>query len=135
VAVGAEAQGRREIAELAWNAIRGAALETRHLWVERSEELALANRNLARLAAEKATEPERAAARQRAERVLSRDEAPRVSWIALLAAGFCMTTAGLALIVVRGIRPDGRLVPGAYRWASLLVLVGAVCWIVAVYRA
>jgi hypothetical protein len=135
VAVGAEAQGRPEIADLAWNAIRGAALESRHVWVERSEELALANRNLARLAAAKAAESDRRTAREESQRVLSRDEGPRVPWIALLALGLGLTTTGLAMIVLRGLRPDGRVVPGPFRWAVLLALAGTACWIVAVSRA
>ena len=50
IAVGAEAAGDRREAESAWRAIRGAALETRHLWIPERAHLARANEALARLA-------------------------------------------------------------------------------------
>lgn len=51
IAVGAEARGKHQLALAAWRAVRGAALETRHLWIPRRRELERANRSLARLEA------------------------------------------------------------------------------------
>jgi hypothetical protein len=51
IAVGAEAQGKPHLALAAWRAVRGAELETRHLWIPHRRELERANRSLARLEA------------------------------------------------------------------------------------
>lgn len=51
IAVGAEAQGNRALTLRAWRDVRGAALETRHVWTPHRHELERANRNLARLEA------------------------------------------------------------------------------------
>jgi len=49
IAVGAEAAGQPKVAFLAWQAMRSAALESRHVWLPRAQELERANQNLARL--------------------------------------------------------------------------------------
>jgi hypothetical protein len=49
VAAGAERARDSALAMAAWRAVRGAALESRHLWLARSRELAQANASLARL--------------------------------------------------------------------------------------
>src|SRR5690242_19018897 len=56
IALGAEALGDINMARRAWGAVRGAALETRHLTVPHQAELDLVNQNLARLRAGGPTE-------------------------------------------------------------------------------
>src|SRR5450432_3358945 len=51
IATGAEAAGQPKTAFLAWQAVRGAALESRHVWLPRAGELDRANQNLSRLEA------------------------------------------------------------------------------------
>lgn len=58
IAVGAEAEGKPELALVAWRAVRGAALETRHLWIPHRRELERANLSLARLEAAPAPPPD-----------------------------------------------------------------------------
>src|SRR4051812_10498827 len=48
IALGAEAAGQPVVALAAWQAVRSAALETRHLSTPRAAELSQANQNLAR---------------------------------------------------------------------------------------
>jgi hypothetical protein len=136
IAKGAEAAGEREVARQAWEAIRSAALETRHVWIPRSAELQRANRNLMRLQLSAEGPPD--ARRDEAGRALAelaRDDSPRAPWIALLAAGFSFALAGLGGFAWRGVTPDGDLVPGSVRVCVALVVVGAVCWTVAVLGA
>ncbi len=139
IAVGAEAAGERELAQAAWRAVRGAALETRHLWVPRAAELARANENLARLAtAPRGPTPpgtDLAAARERARGDLERDHAPAPLWIGVLALGFALAVVGLVWTAKRGVSPSGRFSPRDARWALVLFAVGAACWTVAVLRA
>src|SRR4051812_34806048 len=66
VARGAEATGQADVAMLAWQAERASVLESASLWQPFPERLDEANRNLARLSAQKTqTEPERAETAQR----------------------------------------------------------------------
>ncbi len=71
IAVGAEAAGQKRTAESAWRSVRGAALETRHVWVPHRAELARADENLARLAraaeGSEVGDPQLAVARAKAE--------------------------------------------------------------------
>lgn len=137
IAKGAESAQDREVAESAWWALRGAALETRHLWVPHGSELTTANRNLARLAREAGTAPA-ASAGQQAEALLEqleRDQPVRPSWAVLLGIGFSLAVCGLTDFAVNGIRPAGGL-----RWARAgrgvaMLLAGVVCWALAVWRA
>lgn len=139
IAVGSESAGNVEMAELAWRAVRGAALETRHLWVPHRSELERANQSLARLEARSVASltpqanVEDIAAR--AKRELERDVEPRTPWVVVLVLGFVLATTGLAFTAVRGVRPDGRLETRAARLGLLLTLVGAICWALAAFRA
>ena len=138
IAVGAEAAGQKRSAETAWRAVRGAALETRHLWVVRGAELGRANENLARLnvagmEASDAGDPREALARARQE--LARDNAPGLVWLAALIAGFVATALGLGLVALRGVRPDGSFVIGRAKVGMLLAIAGALAWTTAVWRA
>lgn len=129
VAIGAEASGQVDIAEQAWGAMRGAALESRHLWVPHASELALASASLARLQAGKTGD------RNRAVRLLAREDSPRAPWIAVLAVGFGLFLAGLGLAVHRAVGADGRVDARMLVISVAVALVGAACWTLAVVRA
>jgi hypothetical protein len=138
IATGAEAAGQRRIAQQAWQAIRGAALETRHVRIPHAAELERANRQLARLEAEAlarrdGADPAESAVAAR--RMLDRDDAPRARWIGALLAGFALALAGFGLAVFRGVDREGRLALARMLPGLLLALLGVVCWTVAVYRA
>jgi len=136
IASGAEAAGQSELAIQAWQAVRSAALETRHVWIPREDELRRANQNLKRLQSLAGRSPEeRKATAQAATRELERDDAPRAPWITLLAMGFLLAVAGFSVITWRGVTPDGDLVPGAMRMGVVIVMVGVACWIMAVLNA
>lgn len=132
VALGAEALGDADLARAAWEAMRGAALETRHVTQPHPGELARATAALVRLGADsgRGATP---ADRGRAARFLSRADAPRTAEIALLGLGLGLTALG-ALGLALGARrepgrPLGRVVAGA------LLLVGVACWTLAASRA
>lgn len=137
VAAGAEAAGDRETARFAWNAVRSAVLETRHVTLPFPEELAAANRALARLevqGAEPVSRSERLRQIKVAERDLSQAAGNRTGWIALLAVGVVVTALGLAGFTLSGGQHTGRLLHGA-RMSGLVMLVGALCWTWAVVSA
>ncbi|MCA9597165.1 MAG: hypothetical protein KC776_27820 [Myxococcales bacterium] len=138
IAVGAEAAGDRREAESAWRAIRGAALETRHLWIPERAHLARANEALARLAVsegDRSTAGDRKAALERARAELGRDDAPGAPWLIALVLGFVSALLGLGLVALRGVTPDGRIVIGRAKLGLALALLGAACWTVAVWKA
>jgi hypothetical protein len=138
IALGAEAAGQQETARMAWRAVRGAALETRHVWIPERAELGRANQNLARLeAVSSGASSARAArlARKRALAELERDSAPAAVWVMLLSLGFLLSLGGLWLVALRGVTRDGRLVLTQARLGLILTLVGAACWTLAVWRA
>lgn len=138
VAAGAEAAGDRDTARFAWSAIRSAVLETRHVSVPFPDELAAANRALARL---ELSEGEPVSRRERlrqikvAERDLSQAAGIRGSWIVLLTLGFGATAVGLGVFTLRGVQHTGRFHPRAARVSGLLTLLGAACWAWAVVSA
>ena len=132
IAIGAEASNQVAVARLAWGAIRGAALETRHFWTPRAADLERANASLARLAA--AADPARAD-RGRMMRALGRDDAPRAAWVVALGAGFALFAAGLALAAVRGVSSTGQVSRRGLAVSALVALAGVACWTLAVFRA
>jgi hypothetical protein len=132
VATGAEAAGQVDVARLAWGAIRGAALETRHLSTPRQADLDRANANLARLS--EADSEVRAPAGSALAR-LTKDEVPRGPWVLVLGLGFGLLTAGLALVAGKGVSREGVASPRWLLVATFLVILGALCWTLAAYRA
>ncbi len=136
IALGAEAAGQTETARMAWRAVRGAALETRHVWIPERAQLDRANQNLARLeAGSSGAAHADQQARKRALAELQRDSAPAAVWVMLLSLGFLLALGGLWLVVVRGVTRDGRLVLSQARLGLILAIVGAACWTIAVWRA
>jgi hypothetical protein len=130
IAAGAEAAGDRTLAETAWRSVRGAALETRHLFSPRQADLEQANANLARLA--KSADIERHQAEKWEQdrlAMLAGSGPPRAIWACLVSLGFAMAGAGLGLVGWRGVAPDGTLGQGRAVWlGSVLTAIGAACW-------
>lgn len=137
IALGAEAAGDPKTAYSAWQAMRSAALESRHVLIVKDAELERANRNLARLEALARDQGEAERAKRRSEglRRLSADDAPAPLSILLLATGFLLALAGLALFAFRGLDRSGRLAVGRARLGLLLFVFGAACWTWAAYQA
>jgi len=138
IALGAEAAGQPETARMAWRAVRGAALETRHVWIPERAELGRANQNLARLEASSSGASSAHAAdlaRKRALAELQRYAAPAAVWVMLLSLGFLLSLGGLSLVALRGVTREGKLVLVQARLGLILSLVGAACWTLAVWRA
>ena len=137
IAKGAEAAGQSTIAFLAWQAVRSAALESRHVLVPRDDELQVANQNLARLEAlaRDKDDSQRARSQSQALSRLRADDAPAPGWIAVLGGGFLLALAGLALFAVQGVDRAGKVSFGRARWGLVLFAIGAACWTVAAYKA
>jgi hypothetical protein len=136
IALGAESSGDRATAMAAWRAVRGAALETRHLWIPRSVDLDDANEALARLESGAIQDP--AQAREVRDTALARlreDDAPRTRWVMVLGAGLALSALGLGLLGWRGFARDGAFVFSEARLALVLLAAGSACWTIAVYRA
>lgn len=139
IATGSEAVENPEMAILAWGAVRGAALETRHVWIPHERELERANQSLARL---EAMTPSALAPRgtpeqikERALRELARDDAPRALWVIALLSGFALALIGLSVTVLRGVGKDGRLALAQAKLGLVLTLLGAACWTIAAWKA
>jgi len=137
LALGAEASGQPKLAFLAWQAIRGAALESRHVFIPRQTELERANENLARLEAlaRDGAPNERSQAQNRALTRLNTDDAPDPAWIAVLGAGFLLALSGLSLFAFRGLSKTGKVSLPRARLGLLLFAIGAACWTLAAYKA
>jgi Ca2+/Na+ antiporter len=137
IAQGAEAAAQPKVAALAWQAIRSAALESRHVILPHAAELERANQNLARLESpeQKANDNERVRTQAQALSRLSADDAPSPRWIAVLGLGFALALVGLALFAFQGVDRAGRVSLARARLGLLLFAIGAACWTVAAYRA
>lgn len=137
LALGSEAAGQPKIAFLAWQAVRSAALESRHVWLPRAEELERANQNLARLEAlaRETNDNQRTATQARALGRLRRDDAPAPAWIAVLGLGFLLALSGLGLFAFRGLDRSGKVSFPRARLGLLLFAIGAACWTLAAYQA
>ncbi|HKO53504.1 MAG TPA: hypothetical protein VJV79_37605 [Polyangiaceae bacterium] len=137
LALGAEAAGQPKIAFLAWQAMRSAALESRHVWLPRQSELERANQNLARLEAQArdSAASERAKTQSQALTRLNADDAPAPAWIAVLGVGFLLALVGLGLFAFRGLNRAGKLSFPRARMGLILFAIGAACWTLAAYKA
>lgn len=141
IARGAERAGDWKLSAQAWASVRGAALQTRHVLVPMADFLTQADQNLARL-----RQPSTAASLGAPAPLPSLKRPPPVEradrpgvgatyWGAALFLGFFLAVSGLALTVVRGVRPDGKLSADAVRWGAILVAAGAACWTIVVLWA
>jgi hypothetical protein len=137
IATGAEAAGQVKVALLAWQAVRSAALESRHAWLPEQAALERANQNLARLEtlSRQVNDADLGKAQARALSRLDADDAPAPAWIAVLGVGFLLALAGLGLCAFRGLGPSGKLALRRARLGLLLLAIGAACWTLAAYKA
>jgi hypothetical protein len=135
VARGAEASGKPDIAMLAWQAQRAAVLESASLLHPFPGRLDEANRNLARLAALKASaEPERAETAQRLFKQAQSQSNERTPWGALLAVGLLLSGAGVAWFALSALAPNGRVDWLRGRWGLLAFALGAALWASAAFH-
>jgi hypothetical protein len=136
----AEGLGDRDTALFAFRGVRTAATETRWLVTPHEDDLGRADQAIARLsaAAPRApgtrTEPPAKVEREQLE-ALTRDEAPRAGWVAVLVAGAFTWALGALWVVRRGVSADGELswkkaLPGA-----VVTAAGVAAWLLALWRA
>ncbi|MBN1610663.1 MAG: hypothetical protein JW940_28800 [Polyangiaceae bacterium] len=136
IAVGSEATGRPQTAVRAWRAVRGAILETQHLWIPRRDLLQRSNHRLAALeAVEARVSAEGPVADLELAAALQANPAPRLGWTAILISGLLLWCAGIAGIAMRGVGPDGAWRLREARWAVLVLVLGVACWTLAVLQA
>jgi hypothetical protein len=128
IARGAEASGQPDVALLAWQAQRAAVLESQSFLRPFGERLEEANRNLARLQAQRTSaEGDRAEVAQRLFRQAQGKE-QRPPWGALLALGLFVAAGGIAWFAASGIAADGRIAWLRGRWGLAAVVLGAALW-------
>jgi hypothetical protein len=137
IALGAEAAGLPKTAFLAWQGVRSAALESRHVWVAHATELERANQNLSRLEAlaRGSGDTEQGKVQQQALARLDSDSAPAPGWIAVLGTGFLLALAGLALFAFQGLDKAGKVSVRRAQLGLALFAIGAACWTLAAYKA
>lgn len=148
LAIEAEQRRRHELALFAWRSIRTAALETRWLVVPHAADLERADAEIARLMATPldergmAGEPD-PALRSTSHAQLQARFGPRLAWVIVLLGGLASAATGFVLWARRmgrsALRLRGKSV-WALSWeearvALLLVLGGAVLWLLALWRA
>ena len=107
-----EKAGKSAEAQHTWRELRSALLALRGLGQPHAQELATANKHLAALA-RGATTLER----------FQNPPDPKPGWAALAVLGFFLWVGAAVLMVLRGLKPDLRLVPR--RFWPLLALVAA----------
>lgn len=140
LATTAERLGRLDLAMLAWQGVRSAALETRWLTTPHAADLERANREIARLQSQvdrppgTAAEPASSVERTQMAR-LAEQHGPRSEWVVVLTMAFCAWALGLFWVLRRGVDPSGRLslrraVPGLS-----LAGLGIALWVAALWFA
>lgn len=131
-----EERKRFDIALLAWRGVRSAALTTRWLLTPHAADLAMADKEIARLMALEAGSPdERARIEQEELLRLTVRTHPSSRWTAALVVGFVMAATGAGLAARRGAAPGGRFRFSQARWPFAVMLVGITLWLLAVWRA
>lgn len=137
VAVGSEGAADVASARLAWGAIRSAAVETRSLTEPYAAERAEADQALARLSAVPVATDAEAQARavERVRRTLLTLPGPSPLSSILLVAGFGTAALGLALVALRGLTREGRLLWRGFALGVAVFVLGVACWTLAAYRA
>jgi hypothetical protein len=140
LATAAEGLGNREVALFAWNGVRTAAVETKWIVQPHADDLERANRAIARISAATPlplganAEPAPVIERKYLE-TLARDETPRTGWIVALVAAFAAWAGGAIHLARRALTPSGRVL-----WSKALpgiaaIVLGALVWILAYWRA
>ena len=139
IAVGAEAAGEPRAAERAWQAMREAALEARHLWVPNAAELARANAALARLRTSRephsATDGGSPSSGRAAFDELDRIPGTAPLWGVLLVASAALFGAGIVVTARRAVAADGSVHLSRAKLGIALAAVGVALWTLAVVRA
>jgi hypothetical protein len=136
IARGAEAAGQPQLAAFAWDAVRGAAIESSAPGFGPRPELEQANQNLARLASQLANGgKDDPAAERELLKTLERPAGPALDGLLLLGGGMLLLFVGLCVTGLGGLRADGRANARTLLAAALLVALGAACWTAAAYRA
>ncbi|MSP26682.1 MAG: hypothetical protein EXR75_16360 [Myxococcales bacterium] len=133
----AELHRRREIALLAWSAVRSAALETRWLVTPHHADLALAELEIARINALPVHDRGPLAdSRVRAElEAMRRHEPPRAGWVVALVGGLATMATALVLFAKSAASAGGRI-ELRRGWKHLLAAaLGATAWLVALWQA
>lgn len=136
IARGAEAAGDIDLARLAWEAVRGAAIEGAGFGPP-SDLVARANENLVRLSARQAgerTSADRAELEQTLIRELSRGGGRDFRWSLMLGMGLVLALLGLGWAALRGVRGQGHVVRRDLWLGLALTCAGAVCWAYAAIR-
>lgn len=140
IATAAEGRGDRDLALLAWRAIRTAAIETQWIVTPHVQDLDRANHAIARIESAAPRPPgTRTESPQRIEQLqiaaLLRDEAPSRPWVISLLVAFAAWAGGAAWGVRRAAQaPVGRALAQA-RPGLLVAFAGIMLWIVALFRA
>ena len=136
LALAAELQRDDALALLAWRAVRTAAIETRWLVTPHAADLERANQEIARLMAKKpkAAEPDARITSEQLQK-LYRHQSPRLGWVIALVVAFVVSAVGAAVWSRQVASAGGRLSWRRGKSGALLVVVGIILWLVAVWRA
>ena len=136
LAAASEEHRRDDLALLAWRGVRVSVIETTWFGSTHGHHLDRANQEIARIMAKQpqVAEPD---ARIRAEELqkLKRHEPPRTLWVALLGGGFIALAAGLFFWARQVGDAGGRLAWSRGKAGMVVSVIGAVLWLVAVWRA
>jgi len=140
LATTAEGLGKLDVALYAWRGVRTAAIETRWLVTPHADDLARADRAIARLAAAAPrppgtrNEPPAVIERQQLE-ALARDDAPRTFWVAGLTASALAWIVGAVWVARRAITATGQIDWGRAAPGLLVTGAGVAMWLLSIWRA
>ena len=133
----AEQNRRPDIALFAWRSVRLAALETRWIYTPHAADMALAEREIARLSKAKTTGTAHGPLNARALQAAAGQsrQGPRLVWAIALVAAFVLWTAGIALWARQVAGIGGKVRWTKAKAATVLTLVGVGLWLLALWRA
>jgi hypothetical protein len=136
IATGSESMGRPDMARRAWGAVRGAALETRHVRLPHRKHLEFANHRLAVLGTALRVAPGSGPVAEPSRfESLPSEHTPRWPWVAALLGGLLAAAVGLATLARYGFDSEGNIQWRRAGWSLFLLTVGAACWTLVVVRA
>ena len=135
-----EGRGDTKTALFAWHAVRTATISSRWAEITHERELAVADASIARLSSKQpvalgAADRDPEGIQRKLHEILSRNDRPRVPWIAALLGGFVCMIVGLVSTAWRGYSPGGkpvhlRQVPGL-----IIAAIGLLAWVLALWNA